>query len=211
MGRRKKEPGSVHRERIASAAQELFAQRGIAATTMDDIAKAAGYSKATLYVYFKSKEDIVSVLVLKSMKLLDDCLTEALSRESTAKARYVCLCEGLVRYQEEFPFYFDMVLDTINVDFDEADCPPEDIETYRVGEEINRKIEAFLAAGVESGELRGDVPLMPTIFAFWGMLSGVIRLAANKEDYLERTLGMAKRRFLEHGFRMLYASIAKEG
>lgn len=211
MGRRKREPESAHRERIASAAQALFAQRGIAATTMDDIAKAAGYSKATLYVYFKNKEEIVSVLVLESMKLLDDCLTEALCQEQTAQARYGRLCEGLVRYQEEFPFYFDMVLDTINVDFDEADCPPEDAETYRIGEELNRKIEEFLAAGVERGELRGDAPLMLTIFTFWGMLSGIIRLAANKEDYVKRTLGLSKHQFLEYGFGLLYASIAKEG
>ena len=53
MARRKKEPRSVHREKIASAASVLFMDKGIVATSMDDIAKAAGYSKATLYVYFE--------------------------------------------------------------------------------------------------------------------------------------------------------------
>ena len=47
MGRRKKEPRSVHRESIVSAASVLFMEKGIASTSMDDIAKAAGYSKAT--------------------------------------------------------------------------------------------------------------------------------------------------------------------
>ena len=68
MGRRKKEPRSVHRENIMSAASALFMERGISATSMDDIAKAAGYSKATLYVYFENKEEIVGILVLNSMK-----------------------------------------------------------------------------------------------------------------------------------------------
>ena len=72
MGRRKKEPKSVHRENIASAASALFMEKGIAATSMDDIAKAAGYSKATLYVYFENKEEIVGILVLNSMKKLYD-------------------------------------------------------------------------------------------------------------------------------------------
>lgn len=67
MGRRKKEPKSVHREKIATAASTLFMEKGIAATSMDDIAKAAGYSKATLYVYFENKEEIVGILVLNSM------------------------------------------------------------------------------------------------------------------------------------------------
>ena len=70
MGRRKKEPRSVHRENIASSASALFMEKGIAATSMDDIAKAAGYSKATLYVYFENKEEIISILVLESMKKL---------------------------------------------------------------------------------------------------------------------------------------------
>ena len=70
MARRKKEPRSVHRDNIASVASELFAERGISATSMDDIAKAAGYSKATLYVYFENKEEIVSIVVLDSMKKL---------------------------------------------------------------------------------------------------------------------------------------------
>ena len=43
MARRKKEPRSVHREAIAAAASQLFEKKGIAATSMDDVAKAAGY------------------------------------------------------------------------------------------------------------------------------------------------------------------------
>ena len=39
MGRRKKEPEHVHREAIASAAEDLFVHKGIQAATMDDIAK----------------------------------------------------------------------------------------------------------------------------------------------------------------------------
>lgn len=57
MGRRKKEPKSVHREHITAAASALFTQKGITATSMDDIAKAAGYSKSTLYVYFENKAE----------------------------------------------------------------------------------------------------------------------------------------------------------
>ncbi len=77
MGRRKKEPRSVHRENIASAASVLFMEKGIAETSMDDIAKAAGYSKATLYVYFENKEEIVGILVLGSMKKLYDYIVSA--------------------------------------------------------------------------------------------------------------------------------------
>lgn len=210
MGRRKKEPRSVHRENIASAASVLFMEKGIAAASMDEIAKAAGYSKATLYVYFENKEEIVGLLVLESMKKLDGYIDAALAQQETTRKRYDCICRGLARYQEEFPFYFKMVLDQINIDFENRDYLPEEKETYQVGEEINEKMKAFLADGMKNGDLREDLEVMPTIFNFWGMLSGIIQLAANKEEYIEKSMGLSKMQFLEYGFHMLYCSIAKE-
>ncbi|MDE6406046.1 MAG: TetR/AcrR family transcriptional regulator [Lachnospiraceae bacterium] len=208
MGRRKKEPRSVHREKIASAASALFMDKGIEATSMDDIAKAAGYSKATLYVYFENKEEIVGLLVLQSMKKLYDYMVSALEQQQTTKDRYYCICQALVRYQEEFPFYFKMVLDKINIDFEEQDYLPEEKETYLVGEEINEKLKDFLVSGMEKGDLRDDLEIMPAIFNLWGMLSGIIQLAANKEEYVKRAMGLSKTQFLEYGFSMLYDSIA---
>ena len=208
MGRRKKEPRSVHRENIVSAASALFMEKGIAATSMDDIAKAAGYSKATLYVYFENKEELVGILVLNSMKKLDDYISSALIQHETTKARYDFICRGLVQYQEEFPFYFKMVLDKINIDFESKEYLPEERETYQIGEEINEKIKNFLLSGMEKGDLRNDLDIMPAIFNFWGMLSGIIQLASNKEEYIKKSMGLSKIKFLEYGFSLVYHSIA---
>ena len=182
MGRRKKEPKSVHREKIASAASVLFLEKGIAATSMDDIAKVAGYSKATLYVYFENKEEIVGILVLDSMKKLYNYIVFALEQQESTKEQYNFICHGLIQYQEEFPFYFKMVLDKINIDFESQHYLPEEKETYQIGEEINEKIKEFLISGIEKGDLRNNLKIMPTIFNFWGMLSGLIQFATNKEE-----------------------------
>ena len=208
MGRRKKEPRSVHRENIVSAASALFLEKGIAAASMDDIAKAAGYSKATLYVYFENKEEIVGIIVLNSMKKLCDYISSALLQQETTKARYDLICRGLVQYQEEFPFYFKMVLDKINIEFENNNYLPEEKETYQIGEEINEKIKQFLLSGMAKGDLRSDLELMPAIFNFWGMLSGIIQLAANKEDYIRKSMGLSKNQFMEYGFSLVYDSIA---
>jgi AcrR family transcriptional regulator len=50
-------------ERIRSAALELFAAKGLAATKIADIARAAGMSQGLLYHYFRTKEDIYVALV----------------------------------------------------------------------------------------------------------------------------------------------------
>ena len=211
MGRRKKEPRSVHRENIASAASQLFLEKGIAAASMDDIAKAAGYSIATLYVYFENKEEIVGLLVLQSMQKLYDCISSALVQQETTRARYDLICRSLVEYQEEFPFYFKMVLDKINIDFENHNYLPEEKETYQIGEKINAKIKDFLLSSMELGDLRRDLEILPAIFNFWGMLSGIIQLAANKEEYIKETMGLSKEQFLEYGFSLIYNAIASKG
>lgn len=208
MARRKKEPRSVHRDNIASVASELFAERGISATSMDDIAKAAGYSKATLYVYFENKEEIVSILVLDSMKKLCSYISSALQLQTSTRAKYDLICKELTRYQDEYPFYFKMMLDKINVNFENQDFFPEEKESYEIGEEINEMIKGLLLSGIESGNLRRDIELMPISFSCWGMLSGLILLAANKKDYIQKTMDMSRNEFLQHGFNMIYQSIA---
>ncbi|MFP5328622.1 MAG: TetR family transcriptional regulator [Alphaproteobacteria bacterium] len=48
---------------ICSAALEVFAEKGFAAAKVDDIARRAGVSKGTLYLYFKDKEDVFRAVV----------------------------------------------------------------------------------------------------------------------------------------------------
>ena len=48
---------------LAAAALELFVERGFAATRLDDVAKRAGVSKGTLYLYFDSKEDLFKAVI----------------------------------------------------------------------------------------------------------------------------------------------------
>lgn len=208
MGRRKKEPRSIHRERIASAASVLFMEKSIAGTSMDDIAKAAGYSKATLYVYFENKEEIVSVLVLESMQKLYDYLSSALTQQETTRARYDGICRSLVQYQEEFPFYFKVALDKINIDFEHTDYLPKEKETFQVGEKINEIMQDFLLSGIEKGDLRSDLDPILTILSFWGMLSGLVQLADTKQEYIKGRLDRSKKEFIDYGFRMLYRSVA---
>lgn len=60
-----------HREQenklfILTASENVFAKKGYALATMDDIAKAAQFSKATLYRYFKSKREIFMEIILNT-------------------------------------------------------------------------------------------------------------------------------------------------
>jgi AcrR family transcriptional regulator len=62
---------SAKRRQIIDGAREIFLARGFDAASMGDIAKAAGVSKGTLYVYFKNKEELFSAIVQQ------ECCTHA--------------------------------------------------------------------------------------------------------------------------------------
>ena len=55
---------SAKRRQIVEGARQIFLARGFDAASMGDIAKAAGVSKGTLYVYFKDKEELFGAIVM---------------------------------------------------------------------------------------------------------------------------------------------------
>jgi len=61
------------RRLLLEAGLELFHSKGYAATTVDDIAKAAGTTRVTFYAYFPSRSDLMKALI-------DEQLNEALQR-----------------------------------------------------------------------------------------------------------------------------------
>ncbi|HSI39129.1 MAG TPA: TetR/AcrR family transcriptional regulator [Xanthobacteraceae bacterium] len=54
---------SLKRREVIDGARRVFFAKGFDGATMDEIARAAGVSKATIYVYFDSKEDLFQALV----------------------------------------------------------------------------------------------------------------------------------------------------
>ena len=56
---------------LLAAAKETFTSKGFAATTMDDIAGAAGMSKKTLYKLFESKTELFRAMLLRSLPQAD--------------------------------------------------------------------------------------------------------------------------------------------
>src|SRR6476620_11853768 len=71
------------REAIATVALDLFAERGYQQTTVAEIAEAAEVSKATLFAYFPSKEEIV---FSETAPLREDLLRELRERPSGLSA-----------------------------------------------------------------------------------------------------------------------------
>src|SRR3990170_738491 len=62
---------------ICTAALEVFAEKGFAAARLEEIARRAGVSKGTLYLYFKDKEELFRAVVRDNVAPRVDSVREA--------------------------------------------------------------------------------------------------------------------------------------
>jgi len=198
-----------HRENIIKAAERLFIANGIQKTTMDDISKEAGYSKSTVYVYFQSKEEICNAISLSGMVLLKEQILNAVSTSQDFFKRYYAMCNAVVFFQETYPLHFASLLDEIDMRIDSEQAPPVLRDIFLAGEELNGVIYDFIKQGMQSDILRQDILLPQSVFVFWSSLSGIVRMAAQKEAYIEKTMEISKLKFLEYGFDILLRAFLK--
>src|SRR4051812_43795050 len=66
------------RDRILSAAERIFARHGFFAAKVSDVAKEAGVADGTIYLYFKSKDDLLISLFERRMQQVNDTLAAAI-------------------------------------------------------------------------------------------------------------------------------------
>ena len=72
---------SKTRQMLVDVARQLFAKKGIANTTMNDIAVASGKGRRTLYTYFNRKEEIFSAVIESELERLSEKLDEVANKK----------------------------------------------------------------------------------------------------------------------------------
>jgi TetR/AcrR family fatty acid metabolism transcriptional regulator len=74
--------GADKRDRILTAAERIFARHGFFAAKVSDVAKEAGVADGTIYLYFKSKDDLLISLFERRMQQLNTALKDATAGKS---------------------------------------------------------------------------------------------------------------------------------
>ncbi|MEO8171906.1 MAG: TetR/AcrR family transcriptional regulator [Sediminibacterium sp.] len=77
----------IIKDDILKEAQKLFQQFGVKKTTMEDIAKAMGKGKSTLYYYYSSKEEIFDAVILKEMDEVFNRVKQAVEKATSAEEK----------------------------------------------------------------------------------------------------------------------------
>lgn len=204
MGARKREAlEQFNRDNIVSAARELFDTKGIDKTTMDDIARHADYSKSTIYVYFRSKEDIYNAIVQEHIEVLTGSIEAYMQQEYSFEKNYYMLCRSLVDFQKKYPKYYSSIMGETAI----TNSRKQKNQKHTLGMELGNVIYSILQRGRESNVISADIDLWPTVFYVWSALSGIIQVAQRREDMLSRSIDMEPDEYLEYSFERIYESL----
>lgn len=204
MGARKKEAlEQFNRDNIVGAAKELFEIKGVEKTTMDDIAKHADYSKSTIYVYFKSKEEIYNAIVSDYVSILAGELETFIREDSDFEESYYRLCDCLVNFEEKYPKYYASLMGQTQMTNSKKNSKPG------IGaiDELDELIYRLLKLGQKKKLLKKDIELQPTVLYMWSAISGIIQVAERKGEDIDKRLGMNKDEYLRYSFRRFYDSL----
>ena len=101
--------GSATRQKIHQAALTLFATRGVAETSVRDLAQAAGVAEGTLYRHYASKDDLVADLFATNYAAFAARLA-ALRDLDGVRARLAAVAAEIFRFHDTEPALFRFLL-----------------------------------------------------------------------------------------------------
>jgi len=166
---RKEKEKTDRKKRILSAAQRVFSRKGYEATTMEDIASEAGFGKASLYFYFKGKEEVFLSLIKTGLEeqrsLLKQIMGSQLSNVERLEVLVCKLFENVEQNQE-----FIRIMHSESQKLYATTLRKVHSSIIREHKKTMEGIASIIQDGIRSGEFR---KVEPTVAA--GSLMGIIR------------------------------------
>jgi len=167
-GRRGRTRGGDKRERILRAAVRVFAKNGFHDTRVSEVAKAAGVADGTIYLYFKSKDELLLSLFEDRVEALLTFMKLELPKFQGAPAKLRRIIElqlGLLEGERELAEVFTVILRQSTKLLKEYAAPK--FLAYL------ESIAAIVSEGQDAGDFRTDVPPLLVARATWGALDGI--------------------------------------
>jgi AcrR family transcriptional regulator len=150
------------REQIVEAAEQHFSRYGYEKTTVSDLAKAIGFSKAYIYKFFDSKQAIGEAICSKTLTAIVAAVEESIAGASTSTEKFRRMFKSLTTTSVSL-FFNDRKLYDIA-----ASSAAEGWPSARAYAERIRQILAdIVREGRESGEFERKTPLDETVHAIY--------------------------------------------
>jgi len=178
---RKKREREMRRQHIMVAAKRVFTQNGYDKSTVEDIAKEAELSPGTLYLYFKSKDELYASLCLRVLRFIKVKVDHVINDETTG---YEEKQRGLLNAMKDIYAYDPLILNSM-FHLQSSDTlrtlSPDLLDEIN---ELSRKALQSMASMFEQGISTGHiVDRNPFALAdiLWALFSGVVLWEESKK------------------------------
>jgi len=169
------------RNDIIEAAESLFSDKGFQGTTMQEISEKVELSKGTIYLYFKSKEELYLSVCVKGVAGFGEDLEAAVRGITDLEEMIRAVYMAYIRHSLEQPAIFRVLRDTF------IEQVRQNLSSSTI-EEISGIIKGWLELesglieeGIERGLFRKDLNAYGFSLAAWRASTGLIELALLKE------------------------------
>jgi AcrR family transcriptional regulator len=162
------EQSSLKRGALVREAARAFSARGYYNTSLDDVAKQLGVTKAALYYYVEGKEEILFECHLISSDLGDQAIAFAETVEGTGFQRVIALTQ---RYLELLTSEFGAF--AVLTEIDALTPANRKIITTR-RDRFDHQFRTYVATGIADGSIRPVDPKL-TVFYFMGAVNWMTR------------------------------------
>lgn len=166
-------------EKIIDAAEECFARFGVAKTTVEDVAHAAGMSRATLYRNFSGgRDELILAVFLRDVGRFLDRIGERLPQEFTAAEAVVAGVLDAVAFVQEEPRFAALFV-------------PEAVgHTHKVVSQASQRaldlcaerVEPYFRAAQGAGLLRAELDVAGTVEFLFRMIASLSLAPLPREE-----------------------------
>ena len=206
IAERKQREKQLRREEIVLAAEKIFFSKGFDLSTMDDIAEEAELSKGTLYLYFKSKEDLHMAVARKAIHLLKSVTLQATEGGANALEKLGRMGRACMVFSRTNPDHMkaiiaqeEMIPQTLNI-------TANDVQELVYKESTVETVIQLVEQGVAEKLIRADIPVLLVANTLWMTVLSVVRFVTMKPVLLE-ALELSQDQILESHFELVLNGI----
>lgn len=171
------------RKQIIDAARALLFEKGLNATSMNQIAKKAEIGVATIYFYYKSKEDLFAALQVEGLNLLYLKLEKACEKEIDPAVKLKAAASVYLKFSRDNKDYFDIINYFLSAP-DQIFTPDLKGQVDKHGNIIIAIIEKYIKEGIESQVFK-KVDSRRHSILFWATLYGLTHFNKLKNTVLK--------------------------
>jgi TetR/AcrR family acrAB operon transcriptional repressor len=177
MVRRTKEDALATREAIMDAAAVLFEQQGVAGTTLQHIATAAGVTRGAIYWHFEDKGALFTALMERAKMPMETAM-QVLDREDTEDPLgdlRDCMCESLrlTATDEHIRRMFDICTRKLEMVGEMSVTRDRMLQSHQRWME---RAESRIRIGIRRGHVKPDASPRAAALGMWAMMDGLIRI-----------------------------------